>query len=251
MKKLILLSILILSFIFKQYSYCAENEIDKQNTNSQISLTNENKFDETKGIGCFIIGKLETDIISQVKKDVSSGNYQSKIKDITNEVSEFSTMISKKLGENIVYKKHYCPDLRVWFVSKFRIGGVELQEIQLHFYKNKLFKMECNYSRDLVEGMIFKYGVGKEDKNYDSDPLTSEVHSSFRENIWENKTVYCKAYTSFEKETYILGKKINNFRHEYFILKSVDFDYSGLEKCENDYEKKYIEQQKNEKYKGL
>lgn len=248
MKKLIFLITLVIGFTFILYS----NSFVQMKSHEKPIRQTDKRYDKLKGIGYFIIDDTQTNIISKVKNDVRTHNYQCEIKDISNEISELKTRISKRIGENIVYKKHYCPDLKVLFISKFYIGGIELNNIELSFYNDSLFKMQCDYSRDLVDGLIYKYGNGKEYKGVNNEALTNKAIASFRENIWENDNVFCKAYTSYAEETSKVGERIiSKLERKYFIIKSKTFDYQTLEKCEKDYENKYMQHKKNNKYKGL
>lgn len=51
-----------------------------------------------------------------------------------------------------------CAVVRKFYRHSEEIGGVDIKELELWFYADRLYKLQCNYTDDIKEAMLDKYG---------------------------------------------------------------------------------------------
>lgn len=158
--------------------------------------------------GEFIIGKTNIDIISNIEKDI--GKLQ-----ITNDLTFYNNSI-----ENI--KPKFCEillnnncEIRVFYVSKYRIDELELNDIYLFFHENILIQFICNKSEEIDDYFTKKYGKPFKFEKYSQDirSSTMKYDQLIVELLWKKNNIKTISYQNFQ----YFGKIPRN-AGSYFII---------------------------------
>lgn len=134
MKRLLLISTLLL--VFNSYSQ-------------------DEKF---SGIGIF---KLKSDS-SALFEYAKSKKF--KIKEIPSSKTSLASYfpIKNAMGKIVDDNKYHftnkCPLETIYFLSSYVVNGINMENITLTYFNNKLEKFECTYSEEIIDAIEAKYG---------------------------------------------------------------------------------------------
>jgi hypothetical protein len=241
-------SIFLLAFLFScnnnvkspiLMTYDDSVNVENSFTPSDSNLLHPS-FDTSKihGIGLFKIGDSEDSIINILKNQMGYA-YSSFDKEVplilyTNAelVNHKWVYPNKKYLIKINYlkkgkvedeiNKTYCSaDISTYFLPHFKIDKIEILNLYLVFYENKLVKISCDFSHDLVEAIELKYGKPIQDYN---------DTSGYYNKTWVNGIVKTEA-TSVDSRQYDIDFKIGikNIDHSLYLKDSVCFNQKEKE----------------------
>ena len=171
---------------------------------SPVLTAGQNKIE---GFGAFKISKFTTlDLIKYAadsglaikKMETFEDMYQTRTKGIPNilEVSADTVDIGVK-----AFQSSYCPDVRVFYLPKMVIAGIEFKNVYLSFYENLLYNIHSDFEKEIYDAATLKYGEPKietkEEQTICILKLTGlRVTHSDKSFImkWENGDIECTMY---------------------------------------------------------
>lgn len=175
-------------------------------------------------LGIFIINKTDISVISLIEKDIG------KMK-ITNDLSFYNNSIidtnNPRFCEIILEKK--CEELRIFYISKYHFGDLEVRDIYLFFHSNLLIQLVCDKSPELDHFFTKKYG--KPYKFIKDNPKTRSSTMEYDEHIvellWKKGTVKAISYQNTQ-----FFDKIPRDAGSYFIITDA-LSQKIIKECEN------------------
>lgn len=220
--------ILIFLCLFLSVISCnIENKKLEIPQNEQLRLFSEAK--NLKGLEIFIIGKTTIKTIDSINKLLRKEAIQNADYDTKetynyigwNNFDSYGKFEYKEGHDDYINsilekeKEKHCPFKKTYEWSgiseRYKIGTIELYNLTLYFYKDTLYKIECEeWSDDLLfKAFIQKYGKGKlldstrseisqKGKNAFGVELTETTTKQTYEKVWENekvKAIYKHNYT--------------------------------------------------------
>ena len=167
---------------------------------------------EMKGLGNFIIGKTIINDLVDINKQISNDDKYSFL--------EQDGFIEKESWRD-------CPDIKQYSTSRFYIGDIEIQYIDLHFYKDTLFEITCWTSVDIRDAFTIKYGEGvKNNLRRVSGPKDNRTVENHENIVWENESII----TIYDEEINSYGKKIN-YKNDFKISTKSTRILANIRKC--------------------
>ncbi|MDY0216980.1 MAG: hypothetical protein RBS19_08505 [Bacteroidales bacterium] len=205
-------------------------------------VDSQNKIE---GIGVFKIGKTKIKIINQIAEDNNTVlKWYSDYSD-TEWLKYFRGIEIAELFPNLQdssknpLRTSYCPNVRVFFINAYKIAGINLLNIHLRFYNDKLIEFYCDYSNELLDALSIKYGKPKKN-NYLSNcsVLNKSNRISYSCIYWENKTIIA-GFNKEERDSVILNSYFILTDTTYFKINS-DCEIKKKETYLNDLRKKVL-----------
>lgn len=141
MKKILLLSVYLFSFA----TYAQSSKI--------------------KGLGRFQIGITTIDSMYAMESTFDkpiraiSDKYEESIQETY--FNSFVQLVSNDVLSEKVENAFCSNNITLFKSPMFTISGIEIIDLKLTFYKNVLIKIDCEYSEDLKDGLVLKYGKGQ------------------------------------------------------------------------------------------
>ncbi|PKO01664.1 MAG: hypothetical protein CVU43_11810 [Chloroflexi bacterium HGW-Chloroflexi-5] len=159
MKKFILFlfsTILVINLLFLGNALSSDTNLGEKQQNKEGSeKINPSKQCNIEGLGKFKIGKTKISIINDLEKELNT-----KVVVISD---GYKIFLKKKEPKYIIEDRSYglfssCPDVKEYHISVYNIADMQIKELQLGFYKDVLFRIDCNSSKELEEALKIKYG---------------------------------------------------------------------------------------------
>jgi hypothetical protein len=117
-----------------------------------------------EGIGIFKISKDTSSIIQELEKqlDTKCRKFYS-MSDVFNLEDESKVVIAELFPDTVdIYhspvRASFCSQVRVFFINKYIIAGITLNNIYLTFYNGYLTEIYCDITTELNEAIHLKYG---------------------------------------------------------------------------------------------
>jgi hypothetical protein len=193
--------------------------------------------------------------------------YPSDIKVVNNDHSYFGNAYENTTGKNICLivsdsitgensaYGYFNPDVRYYYVPRFKVtDNIEISQVELRFYKGKLYSIRCYPSSEFSEALSLKYGkpemkVDKEDHTftYTYTGATVVKTDATYTSTWKTNV---PNYTCEE----VLRKWYSDEGKEYYYHKLTLCDSSNDEEISNKeiaYKKRIDEKKLQEKKKSL
>jgi len=232
--------VLLIMQLFISCNYRNEHEYYRSPVKSKEILFKEAY--SMKGLSDFIIGKTTVDelmkINKAIKKDKRYGEYYYEFWN----GNEFLL----KDNKNSFYAN--CPDLSKYEISKYYIGTMEIEYLELDFFKNCLYEIHCHTSDNLRDAFTQKYGEGIKEKFRDITGPKDNDHLKAGENItWENEFLI----TTYDDFIESQGSKITEFRNYFSISSKSKNIQDEIRKCNELENKKIKEQEEKEKQENI
>jgi len=141
------LAILVINFI------ASDNALSKEKSPKKTKQCN------IEGLGIFKIGKTNISIINDLENElntkviVTSNSLELyKLTGMPNHIFQF---IPKSESD---YQFSICPDVKEYVISVYNIADMKIEKLKLKFYKDVLFSISCDSSKELEEALKLKYG---------------------------------------------------------------------------------------------
>lgn len=180
---------------------------------------------EMKGLGSFIIGKTIINDLSEINKQISKDD-------------KYSLLEQSGFSEKESWRS--CPDIKQYSTSKFYIGDIEIEYIDLHFYKDTLFEITCWTSDNIRDAFTKKYGEGVKDYlRHVSGPKDNRKVEAHENIVWENEAII----TTYNDEINSYGEKLKH-TNDFKISTKSDRILTDIRKCsDSEYEKNEKEEE--------
>jgi hypothetical protein len=159
-----------------------------------------------KGVGIFRIGESADTVLAVVLKNLNRSlvTYSSST-DILTHTNDMD-VIDVKMDSVDTYQNEfamYSPNARVLYLRSYPVADIEIQNLYLTFYNNKLCRIEADYSSELEQAFTDKYGKGE--ASVTQKPISCSYRltgQKFTEKEitavkrWYNKNVVATSYLS-------------------------------------------------------
>jgi hypothetical protein len=138
--------------------------------------------------------------------------------------------ISARDTDEEIAQANWCQGSKVYWLPSYHLYSLELKDVYLTFYKNKLVRVSCAFSEALYEAIEAKYGEANNIKGVSSGNSTPH-------RIWWNQDL-SGGYSSADKSFFVEVSGASNFMR--------DCSRKGLEAA-------YLKEKQSlrEKYKDL
>lgn len=227
---------IIITFIIVLLTFISCVEQDKESYKSPIR-PNEELFEEAKemkGLANFIIGETTIkDVLAlnrEIKKDERYGYFY----------------LNSWIGDEFKEAKYQesCPYVKIISIPKYFVGEIEIQYVELHFYKNVLYKINSWTSDKLENAFTMKYSEGVKDYYRlvvkKKEETNVKAHTKIK---WENENIVAKFNSSIDD----FGGKLKHTNDFEIVTKSKKL-LDEIRDCRNEvYNKQQQEKEKKEK----
>jgi hypothetical protein len=204
-----LVSLVILTIACNNNNSNKEKSVDdklaestRDDSASEATMLNP-KFDADKiyGLGIFKIGATYENTIAALlatnsyKFDSLSTMEQKSKFDVDHILDKRKFIVKIKPPKstlnrfNDIDNSSWCKDTKVCWVTKYLVDNLKIENVIATYYKNKLVKISCDWTSDLLNAVESKYG--KPDEKYtdlNQKPIYSSTH-------WNNQEIQA-GYTS-------------------------------------------------------
>jgi len=184
---------------------------NKQSTSSKSRIkTKDELYKEAslmKGLSTFIIGKTTIKDLVKVNKEIKKDKRY-------DEYMDYEFALKEKINVP-AFDVYECPDVDTYKIAKYYVGDIEIQYIELSFYKKVLYKIECWTSDELNDAFTKKYGTGvKVDELSSIGAKENEHLKSKKFYIWENDSII----TTYDSSIEAIGNKVLESTNKFTIL---------------------------------
>lgn len=125
--------------------------------------------EKINGFGLLKVSILTTEKLFEIAKDnnLKTGMVNTSIEEIRWKINTKKYLIELKFNkdnpsQSPIYS--YCyNDVRVFKISLLKISNIEFYNMYLSFYRDTLFSIKCDYSKEIEDAIEIKYGVPVKD----------------------------------------------------------------------------------------
>jgi hypothetical protein len=253
----IMTTVILLITLFSPNSLLAQTKNSKKSTIKQEKKSDKidvKKQTNIDGLGIFKIGKTDISIITDLENEfgtksvVTSDSFELiKAKGRNNSI--FQLVPKNKSGYD---QFSICPDVKEYQIPVYNIADMQIEKLHLKFYKDVLYNIECDSSKELGEALELKYG--EPELKVENKPISCIYKASGNTVTYEEKTFTSSWYNGNIRSNNILhsyySDKCENRRIKYFNI----YDTKILEtvyKCEEDLREQGANMEKQKRLKNL
>lgn len=166
------------------------------------------QISKIEGIGNFKISKTTTLIISELEKELNTNTIKVhsvlEIFDLEKKSNAIAEILPDTIDEySSPIKASFCPDVKVFYINKYKISEITCKDVYLTFYKGLLTEFQCDVSDELSEAMVIKYGKPTKEKkekyidcfyNYSGNVVKHKEITVYEK--WNNVNIKAQIYSS-------------------------------------------------------
>lgn len=236
---------------------CLDNALAKEkssgkNTIKQSEAKSVKKQSNIEGLGIFKIGKTKISIIDDLES--AFGTKSVVTSDSTVLYEGKSNTILQLVPKNKSGYGHpsICPDVKEYLIPVYNIADMQIKQLILNFYKDVLFEIRCDSSKELDDALKLKYG--NPEILVTSEPISCVYKYTGNKVTYDNK-IYVRTWENRGIEANSLFTKQYNDKcqgrvtHLFYIKDSKTGDI--VDKCENYTRERYKSTEKQERLKKL
>jgi hypothetical protein len=225
----------------------------KKQSETESHGKNFKKQSNIDGIGYFKIGKTKIDIIKDLESEFGTeteiindtyGLVQAKKR--SNSIFQF---IPKKKNS---YEFNICPDVKEYYIPVYVIADMEITQLNLKFYKDVLYEIKCDSTRELREALALKYG--EPEKKIDKKSVSCFYKITGKKVTLEEETFYSSWYNRKIVANDVLTNWYN-VKCEKILVNYINIYDTNIKqtvwKCKQDIRKRFDDTNKQERLKKL